>query len=67
MLIIIYSNCQFDGIKPNLKKNVSNIEIYAMENFAYIRKRHELPKKKLVIDIFNSFKNIGYIVSTHLK
>ena len=38
MLICIYSNCQFNGIIPNLKTNLKNINIIALENYSYIIK-----------------------------
>ena len=53
MNIIIYSNCQFDGIIPNLKLNLKNINIFTLENYSFIRKQIPLPIKKLnECDIF---------------
>ena len=45
MNIIIYSNCQFDGIIPNLKLNLKNINIFTLENYSFIRKQIPLPIK----------------------
>tara|TARA_B110000208_G_scaffold176973_1_gene223796 strand:- start:1015 stop:1842 length:828 start_codon:yes stop_codon:yes gene_type:complete len=53
MLICIYSNCQFDGIIPNLKKNLKNINIIQLENYSYIIKKHKLPIEELSkVDVF---------------
>jgi len=51
--IIFYTNCQSNGIIPNLHLNMKNITIYNLVNYHYIQNRLPLPIDILKIcDIF---------------